>query len=116
MLDPDLAILKERHRGDINAALERAIASLEREERLLLRFYYVDNLTLNKIAVLQKVGVSTVFRRLNAATDAVLARVKGELSERFALSTDSLDSLIHHLRDGINLSLSQLLSKAPMSR
>jgi RNA polymerase sigma-70 factor len=109
MLDPEIAILKARYRSEVSGALERALAGLERDERLLLRFYYVDNLTLTKIAVLQKVAVSTVFRRMSAITQAVLAAVKEELSRQLQLSTQSLDSLIRELQHEIILSLSHLL-------
>jgi RNA polymerase sigma-70 factor (ECF subfamily) len=109
LIDPELAILRELHRADINGALQRAVSRLAPEERLLLRFYYVDRLTLAKLAALHRQSVSTVFRRLTAVTNAVRATVKNELEERLKLSADSLDSLLRELRDDINVSLSQLL-------
>jgi RNA polymerase sigma-70 factor (ECF subfamily) len=112
LIDPEIAMMKERHRTNINAALQRAVARLDAKDRLLLRFYYVDNLTLAKIATLQRMGVSTVFRRLSAATQAVLSGVREELAERLQLSKDSLDSLIREARQEIDLSLSQLLGGA----
>ena len=50
-----------------------------------------------------------MFRRLNAATQAVLASMKDELALKLQLSTQSLDSLIRHVQDDIDLSLSQVL-------
>jgi len=109
MLDPEMALLYERHRQQVTAALERAIAGLEPEARLLLRFYYADQLTISRIAALQGVGLATVHRRLTAATEAVLARVRGDLSDRLQISTESLDSLIRGVQSQIELSLSGLL-------
>jgi RNA polymerase sigma-70 factor (ECF subfamily) len=109
LLDPEIALLRQRYMPEIDAALRRAIAALEPKERLLLHFYYVDGLTLAKIAGLERVGTSTVFRRLNAATQAVLASMKDELALKLQLSTQSLDSLIRHVQDDIDLSLSQVL-------
>ena len=108
-LDPEIALLRQRYMPEIDAALRRAIAGLDPKERLLLHFYYVDGLTLAKIAGLERVGTSTVFRRLNAATQTVLAAMKDELSLKLQLSTQSLDSLIRHVQDDIDLSLSQVL-------
>jgi RNA polymerase sigma-70 factor (ECF subfamily) len=112
LLDPAIELLRQRHGPEIDAALRRAIAGLEPRARLLLQFYYVDGLTLAQIAAVERVGTSTVFRRLHAATEAVLAQVKRDLAERFELSADSLDSLIRHVQDDIDLSISQVLSGA----
>lgn len=111
LLDPAIALLRQRHMPEIDAALRRAIAALDPKERLLLHFYYVDGLTLAKIAALERVGTSTVFRRMNAATQTVLTAVKEELSDRLQLSSQSLDSLLGHVRDDIDLSLSQVLGE-----
>ncbi len=109
LLDPQVAMLRQRYMPEIDGALRRAIAALAPKERLLLHFYYVDGLTLSKIAGLERVGTSTIFRRLNAATHSVLTSVKGELSDKLQLSVDSLDSLLRNVRDDIYLSLSQVL-------
>ena len=112
LLDPAIELLRQRHAAEIDAALRRAIGALEPRARLLLQFYYVDGLTLSQIAAVEHVGTSTVFRRLHAATQAVLATLKRDLAARFQLSSDSLDSLIRHVQDDIDLSISQVLSGA----
>jgi RNA polymerase sigma-70 factor, ECF subfamily len=112
LLDPAVALLRQRHTADIDAALQRAIRALEPRARLLLQFYYIDGLTLSAIAAVERVGTSTVFRRLHAATEAVLAAVKHELAERLQLSPDSLDSLIRQVQDDIDLSISSALGAA----
>lgn len=109
LFDPETALLRQRYTAEIDGALRAAIAGLEARERLLLQLYYVDGLTLAKIATLERIGTTTVFRRLNAATQTVLATVKEQLASRLALSLQSLDSMIRHVQDDIDLSLSQLL-------
>jgi RNA polymerase sigma-70 factor (ECF subfamily) len=111
LLDPQLAIVKRRYEVDIGGALQRALAGLDCDDRLLLRYHYVDRLTLAKIAVLQKTSVSTIFRRLSAVAEAVRVSVKQDLGERLRLSTESLDSLLRIVRDDIDLRLSQLLGR-----
>jgi RNA polymerase sigma-70 factor (ECF subfamily) len=108
-LDPELAVLQERYRDEVHAAIKRALAELNQEERQLLRFYYVDKLTLNKIALMYRVGVSTIFRRLEAATSGVLERVRRDLVDRLAISSHALDTLLRHVHDSLDLSLSQVL-------
>ncbi|HEY0193645.1 MAG TPA: sigma-70 family RNA polymerase sigma factor [Kofleriaceae bacterium] len=109
ILDPEVAMLRQRYMPEIDGALRRSIAALEPKERLLLHFYYVDGLTLSKIAGLERVGTSTIFRRLTAATQAVLSSLRHELSDKLQLGANSLDSLLRHVRDDIDLSLSQVL-------
>jgi RNA polymerase sigma-70 factor (ECF subfamily) len=109
--DPEVALLRQRYMPEIDTALRAAIAALDPRERLLLHFYYVDGLTLAKIAALERVGTSTIFRRITAATQSVLKAVKSELSDKLQLSAGSLDSLLRHVRDDIDLSLSQVLGE-----
>lgn len=109
MLDPELALLKQEYAPEIDLALRRALDRLEPKERLLLHFYYVDGLTLAKIAALEHVGTTTVFRRLNAASRKVLAGLRDDLATRLRLSTRSLDSLIRHVQQEVVLSVSRIL-------
>src|SRR5262249_9626480 len=112
-LDPELALLQERYRDEVHAAIKRALMGLNAEEQQLLRFYYVDKLTLSKIAVVYKVGVTTIFRRLEAATNGGLGRVRRALAERLALSSEGLDALLLPVRDSLDFSLSQVLLPIP---
>jgi RNA polymerase sigma-70 factor (ECF subfamily) len=104
MLDPELALLRRRYLPEVNAALRRALAALAPRDRLLLHAYYVDELTLARIAAAEQVGTSTVFRRITAATRAVLAGIKQELTAKLQISVAGLDRLLHDVRDGIDLS------------
>jgi RNA polymerase sigma-70 factor (ECF subfamily) len=110
-LDPEVAVIRKHHEVEINSALKEAIERLPAGDRLLLRLYYVDDLTLAKIAALQKIAIATVSRKLIAATKTVLAEVKQELAHRLRLSADSLDSLIRDVNNDINISLSRLLRR-----
>jgi RNA polymerase sigma-70 factor (ECF subfamily) len=109
LLDHETALLKHQHLGEVNAALGRALDELDADARLLLRLHYVECLTLSKIAVLHQVGISTVSRRLSAATQAVLLRVKRELTEQCGLSQASVESLLRGAAPEIDLSISQIL-------
>jgi RNA polymerase sigma-70 factor (ECF subfamily) len=110
LLDPEVALLKHQYAPEIDRALRRALARLEPRERLLLHFYYVDGLTLAKIATLERVGTTTVFRRLNAASHKVLAALRADLAKRLRLSTQSIDSLIRQVQQEVLLSFSQILA------
>ena len=110
--DPLLALLRARHKPQLEAALRRALTALAARDRLLLQLYYGDGLTLARIAAIERIGTATVFRRLNAATRAVLAAVRRELGEALRLSVASVDSLIRHVPGDLDLGLSQALGGA----
>jgi RNA polymerase sigma-70 factor (ECF subfamily) len=61
---PELAYLKERYRAVFTEALEAAVASLSDRDRALLRLYHVDGLSLEAMAALYRVHLSTVSRWL----------------------------------------------------
>jgi RNA polymerase sigma-70 factor (ECF subfamily) len=109
VLDPEILAIKQRHKQEIHLALENAVRQLDSDDRLLLRLYYVDRLTLAKIASLYRIAQSTASRRLTATTQTVLANVKADLTNRLQLSTQSLDSLLRNVHDSIDVSLNQLL-------
>jgi RNA polymerase sigma-70 factor (ECF subfamily) len=109
LLDPELIAIKERCQSEFAAALRRAVAALDAEDRVLLRFYYVDQLTLAKIAAFERVAVSTIYRRMLATNEAVLSAVKTDLRTRLQLSTESLDRFIGDAREDLSVSISQLL-------
>jgi RNA polymerase sigma-70 factor (ECF subfamily) len=109
LLGPELAAIKTRCQAELNEALQRAVAALTGEDRLLLRFHYVDRLTLAKIAAQQHVSITTIFRRLAFATETVLATVRTELAARLQLSPESLDSIIREGQDDLDFSLGRLL-------
>jgi RNA polymerase sigma-70 factor (ECF subfamily) len=109
MLTPELAIIKEHCQSELQEALQRAVGRLEPHDRLMLRFYYVDGMTHAKIAAVQRVSPSTIFRRLAAITQTVLAEVTTDLTARLRLSTESVDSLIREAQEHLNISLHRLL-------
>ena len=112
LLDPETALLRQHHRSEIDRALANALARLAPDERVLLRWTYLDRLTLAKVALLQGVSAPTVHRRLAATTATLLAEVRRDLATRLALSGQSLDSLIGAVDVELGLSLSRLLRDA----
>ena len=73
----------------LNAATDAALTALSGEERSILAFYFLDNLTLAKIAVILRVHESTISRRLEKLVsglrkDIVVRLTRAGLSRRQA--------------------------------
>ncbi|HSO74596.1 MAG TPA: sigma-70 family RNA polymerase sigma factor [Blastocatellia bacterium] len=63
--DPsELEFVRERYSGAVSAALRRAIADLDSRERLLLAYYYYDDMTLREIGQVFGVHEATISRWL----------------------------------------------------
>ena len=58
--DPELAILKRKYRTEFKTAFQDAFQVLNAEDRNLLRYYYVTDLTLVQIANITGVKHNTI--------------------------------------------------------
>jgi RNA polymerase sigma-70 factor (ECF subfamily) len=111
-LDPELALLEERWRDRIGAALREALAGLEPRERALLRHRIVDGLGTESIGVVFGVHRTTAARWIEAA----LARLHRDAHERLrttaGISAQELASLVTLMRSRLEVSVGGLLSRA----
>jgi RNA polymerase sigma-70 factor (ECF subfamily) len=110
-IDPELGYLAERYRGEVEAAFRHSLATLDGEQRTLLRMHFVDGVTLDELARLRNVHRATIARHLAAARRTILDEVRSQLRERFALSTEEFASLIELVRSRLEISVGQLLAE-----
>lgn len=114
-LDPEVAFLKERYRGDLKRALEDTIAALPHEQRNVLRLYFLDGSSIDRIALAYGVHRATAARWVTRDRDALLAGARRLLAERLRIDGAELDSLIGLVQSQIDLSLGGLLSPTQKS-
>ncbi|HEX8087754.1 MAG TPA: sigma-70 family RNA polymerase sigma factor [Blastocatellia bacterium] len=99
---PEVSFVNERYRAAIAGALRRAIAELESRDRLLLAYYYYDEMTLREIGRLFDVHEATVSRWLTKIQKRIRKLVeKGlvrdhrfnrhEVSEAIELAAQQMD-------------------------
>ena len=110
--DPGLARLKESCRVELKRAFAAALAGLPRQERILLRQYHLDRLTVDDLASLYQVHRGTVSRRVARARQALTDAILGELGQRLALAADELQSVLRLVRSEVDVSLDRLLTVA----
>ena len=106
---PETAYMKEKYRGDFEAALAQALERLPEQERALLRLYLVNGVSLEKIGTMFSVSQPTASRWLAAARTKLLDDVKQTLAPRLGTSSAELASLAGMVASRIDLSLSTLL-------
>jgi RNA polymerase sigma-70 factor, ECF subfamily len=108
-LDPDIVLLRERHRSDLDAALREAIANLAARPRAVLRYHLVDGWSIDRIGERYGVHRSTASRWISDARLEVGDAIREGLASRLALTRSQVDSLVVMLTSGVDVSLEQLL-------
>ncbi|CAN5235010.1 hypothetical protein BH11MYX1_BH11MYX1_07620 [soil metagenome] len=103
--DPQLALLRERHREQVRDALAASLAELQERPRTVLRQYYIDGLTIDQLASLYRVDRATTARWVIAARTAVIGGVRDRLSAELGASTAEVESILRLVRSQLDLSL-----------
>jgi len=107
--DPELEVIKERFRDQVNAALRDAFAVLTAEQRNLLRLSYRDGRSIDEIGALLGAHRSTAARKIAEARELILGEARRQLEASLHLTPAELQSLIRLLRSQLHLSISWLL-------
>lgn len=108
--DPELDHFKWRYRDAFKAAFESALASLDEEQRLLLRLHSSGNHRGDDIAKILGVERSTVMRRLARARAALFETTRERMAEGLRLSPSEFESIARALQSNIELTLSRVLA------
>ncbi|HSB08357.1 MAG TPA: sigma-70 family RNA polymerase sigma factor [Blastocatellia bacterium] len=98
----DLDYVRQRYRDAVAASLQKAIGDLEPRERLLLAYYYYDEMTLREIGQLFEVHEATISRwltkvqkRVRKLVEKGLAREhhfnRREVAESIELAAEQMD-------------------------
>ena len=106
--DPALEALKEKYRAPMKAAFAAALAGLSAEDRMLLRYKYVDGATLDDIAAIQRVHRATIARRFRDLRESVAASTRDHLVAALGVGDSDAASIIRLVQSQIDASLSGL--------
>lgn len=107
---PEVALIKQRCRGELRTAFAAALARLAPRERTLLRQHYLDGLTVDLLAPLHRVHRSTCARWIEAARVKILRGVRHHLRTVLALDGEQLDHAVALVRSQLDLSLCRHLA------
>jgi RNA polymerase sigma-70 factor (ECF subfamily) len=111
--DPELRYIIARYRQDFEQAFRTAIGLLPTDKRNLLRLYFIDGLSIDKLGALYQVHRATAARWLQSLREEVLRDTRRLLQERLKLSVPELDSMIRLLHGQLDLSLTGALRALP---
>jgi RNA polymerase sigma-70 factor, ECF subfamily len=107
-VDSDAGIIQSRYSAEFKSAFTEAMASLDADDRLLLRSYYVDGLTVDEIGKLYALHKSTISRRVGLAREKLGSRLHRAFCARVGTSESEVRSIARGLENHLELSLSRL--------
>ncbi|MBC8070294.1 MAG: sigma-70 family RNA polymerase sigma factor [Deltaproteobacteria bacterium] len=107
--DLELSFIRKGEREHVRAALRAAFAALEPEDRAVLRYRFVDGLTLDQLAVVLGVHRATGARWLARIREELLRGVKRRLFDQLGLRPQEFDSLVALVRSNLEITLGGLL-------
>lgn len=111
--DPELCHLKQLYRSHFKQAFGLALASLESRERNLLRFSYLDGLSIDAIGAIYQVHRATAARWLVRVREKLLVATRQRLQAELAVSQQGLDSILGLINSNLEISLSRFLGDGP---
>jgi RNA polymerase sigma-70 factor (ECF subfamily) len=109
--DPELDYMRAMHRQGFDDALRVALAALSARERTLLRFHYFDRVPLTQLAVIERVHLATMSRRMAAIRRRVLGFTRRALADRFG--EEVVSSLVRMLASRIEITLERFFTQDP---
>jgi RNA polymerase sigma-70 factor, ECF subfamily len=108
--DHEISLFKQMYREPVSRAFAAACSQIGREDRALLRLHYVEGVTTANLANMYGISRATLIRRLAAARESLLERVKSALKDSARIADRDFDSILRLVQSQIDLRLSRVLA------
>lgn len=109
-LDPEVALLRERYRTEVDTAFRDALATLSDRARAVLRYHLLDGWSIDQIGDRYGVHRSTAARWVGVAHSELGAAIRAQLAARLAISESQVDSIVALVTSCVEVSLERLLA------
>lgn len=110
-LDPEVALLRRRYAKEFSDAFRAVLATLEPDERNVLKLHYIDGLSIEEVGTAYRVSRATAARWLAKAKQRVTDETQRALAERLGASAPGAASLFGLVRSQLDASLMNYLRK-----
>jgi RNA polymerase sigma-70 factor (ECF subfamily) len=107
--DPLLASLKQRYRDEFRTAFGAAAAGLTDRERTLLRYRFLDDLSIDEIGRLYRVHRATVARWIAAIRESLFEATRANLVTNLEISDSEVDSVLRLIDSQLDMSIEALM-------
>lgn len=106
--DPEIAYMGRLYRREFREAFREATRDLSSRDRNLLRYYYLNELTLGEIGSIYGVHEATASRWLSRVRAELLTSTRRGLMERLDLDPEQYDSIMRLVQGQLEASLRSL--------
>ena len=113
--DAEVEMVKRRLRPLFRESFAHALGALERRDRSLLRQHYLDELTLEEIAVLYRTHRATAARWLASARQALLDGTRQALMSRLRMPKAECESIIRMARSELDMTMRSLFASTVLT-
>jgi RNA polymerase sigma-70 factor (ECF subfamily) len=103
--DPLVALMRESYGSALRKALHDSLSSLPAGDRLLLRFHFLDEVSMERLGTMYRVHQATISRRLKRIRERLLGDAKVRLQQQLNISASECDSLVRLVQSSVDLSL-----------
>ena len=103
--DSELQFMKERYEGAFARAFEASLVVLPPASRNLLRWYFLDGLTVAEIGEIVGRDKSNVSRQLARVRRALLEDTRARVTEELNVSPTEMQSLLRLVRSHLDVSI-----------
>ena len=108
-VDPELAFLKRHYREAFRTAFAAAVEGLTADDKLLLRYRFVDALTLPQVAAACGVHRATAARRLATLRTQLFEGTRAHMTEHLEVAEHELESIFRLIQSRFEVSMRALI-------
>ncbi|GAC1594211.1 MAG: hypothetical protein NVS3B20_18800 [Polyangiales bacterium] len=110
--DPELLLMKGRYLGAFKGAFAASFEALDDREKNILRHYFVDGLTVERMASVYGVHRVTASHWLSRAREKLGQHIKTSLRRQLRVSEREYTSIVRLVESQLDLSLKRVLGHA----
>lgn len=106
---PEEDYLKRVYSDAFKKAFQRALTGLDHKQRNLLRYYYIDGLTVEQIGGIYRVHKATISRRLGEIRELLLTETRNSLIRELDVGRTEFDSIMRLIQSRMDVSIVRFL-------
>ena len=103
--DPELAYAQKHYREAYRHAFAEAIAELSLRDRNLLRYAFLERLSVDEIGAIYRIHRATAARRLAKAREHLSQAVRGAMMAQLGVGREELESIVRLVDSQLDLTL-----------
>jgi len=108
--NPEILLLKSKYRLPIRTILANVLSRLSSRDRVLLRLYYLESMSIDRLGKMYGVNRATAARWIAAIRDSLMSEVRAEVRKTCRLTRSECDDVMAIVRSDVDLSLTRHLA------